>query len=91
MAGLRGQTGSSTNIMKPLTKKQKKDAKLRKEDINREFGKRKKVKAYYCPNCNNRSESANEKHDGTKFCTSCFVNYSKIIDVTETTITVRRK
>lgn len=76
MAGLRGQTGASTNLERPRTKKQKQD---REKYIIQNGIKRVKTIIYFCSICNSKTENPNKTNEGKPYCTSCVVNRSEVV------------
>lgn len=82
MGGLKGQLGTSSSFSRPSTAKEKRDLALRlqAQRLSREY-----FTVYYCPSCSLKSEHPSVTAAGVYFCSSCMVNYSKIIEVKEMT------
>lgn len=81
MPGYKGQTGSSTNIEKPRTAKQKMDQSIHKKRLrkNTEF-----YTTYYCSNCKNKFEFPFKLESGVNCCPDCMMKQGKFIEVQET-------
>lgn len=76
MGGLKGQTGASTRLSGPKTKKEKADFKKYKEGFKRTY-----YTTYKCPNCAIKNQEPNKNHEGIPYCASCMLKYGKFIEM----------
>jgi hypothetical protein len=78
----KGQSGGPMGFERPRTKKQKKDAELRRQRLKKQF-KREYIKAYFCRVCNKRLEECFKNSEGT-FCYHCKITKQKLNEVVPT-------
>jgi len=78
LGGLKGQMGTSGNIIGPRTKKEK-------EDYKQYLKARKNVREYFtahrCPSCLVSTETPRKTISGRMICPNCFMRKSQLVDV----------